>query len=308
MNLKSWIVTARLRTLPLSLSAVAGGILLGIKNQTIQPFEGYNCVLSFLILLTAVLLQILSNFANDYGDAISGLDNANRIGPLRSLSQGNITRQQLKYAIILVTCLSMIIGGLAVVLAFYNDILILGGFILLGGLAVIAAITYTIGLVYGYHGLGDVAVFVFFGLIAVIGSEFMMAHSISLFGIFFGALAGFMSVLVLNVNNLRDYENDKISGKNSIVVMLGVKGGKIYHAVLLTLSLLCLGVCLYCLYVNSLSLFIWIAFILALPLIKSSLFCVDKRHINADLDCMLKRTSLSSALINFGLGCLVFAM
>lgn len=303
MNLKSWIVTARLRTLPLSLSAVAGGIMVGMTENTGVHSSALLVWLTVFILLTAVLLQILSNFANDYGDSLSGLDNKNRVGPLRSLSQGAITRADLKRAIISLVFFTVLSGATGVGLAFYDNPWAFIGFGALGLLAVGAAITYTVGLVYGYHGFGDIAVFIFFGLTAVLGAEYMIAHSVSLTGIWFGAMAGFSSVLVLNVNNLRDYENDLVSGKNSVVVKLGVRGGKIYHALVLLGAFLCLIMCLANLWPQAQYL-VFLMGPLSLPLLLASLFCINPKHVNGELDCMLKRTSLGAALINISLGVL----
>ena len=207
MNIKNWVVAARLRTLPLSLSAVLAGCFMGVSKSGISAM---SLILFILIVMTAVLLQILSNFANDYGDAVSGVDSDNRIGPRRALQNGDMTMSEMKKGIVAVTVMALITGTASLFLAFGTDYVNIAVFVLLGALSVIAAITYTVGLVYGYKGLGDISVFIFFGLVAVMGSSFMLSGNISMESILWGITAGFMATLVLNVNNLRDYESDRV--------------------------------------------------------------------------------------------------
>lgn len=300
MDLKKWVVAARLRTLPLSSSGVILGIVLGVcelYKKSPMIFQNNMMIIflsSFFIILTAVLLQILSNFANDYGDACSGVDNQERVGPKRGLVTGEMTLKQLKYGIITVVFFTICSGLIALGLSFYNDIEALLAFTMLGALAIVAAITYTIGLVYGYKGLGDISVFIFFGLVSVLGSEYMIAKEISTLGWILGSLSGFMSILVLNVNNLRDYKSDKESGKNSLVVKFGLKGGKIYHLVLL-LAVVCLSVQAVSM-LFKLSAFI--ALVSLIPIVRASTFCIKPENIDATLDPMLKKTSIGASIVN----------
>ncbi len=302
MNISKWLVAARLRTLPLSLSGVILGLFLGgselyqvNKGELINNITFYiGC--AFFILLTALLLQILSNFANDYGDALSGVDNKERIGPKRGIVTGAMTLKELKIGILVITALALLSGIIAVTLCFYQDITALLLFLVLGALAVVAAITYTVGLVYGYKGLGDISVFIFFGLVSVLGSEYMIAKDISYLAISLGALSGVMSVLVLNVNNLRDYQSDRVTGKRSIVVKLGLKGGKYYHLALLMLTII---VAVYALTIIANIYALVIMLIAFIPLIKASFFCINIKNTDGALDPMLKKTSLGASLVNF---------
>ncbi len=194
-----------------------------------------------LSILTALFLQILSNLANDYGDAKKGTDNENRIGPLRAIQSGSITLIQMKKAIVIAVILSFV-SGLFLILnafnyqAFWNIVL----FVLLGVLAILAALNYTVGKkAYGYNGLGDLSVFLFFGLIGVLGSFFLHAMNIDLSVLLPATSIGLLSVAVLNLNNLRDYSNDKACGKNTLVVKIGVERAKKYHVIILISAVLC---------------------------------------------------------------------
>ncbi|WP_031578487.1 1,4-dihydroxy-2-naphthoate octaprenyltransferase [Ruminobacter sp. RM87] len=298
MNIKNWVVAARLRTLPLSLSAVLAGCFMGVSKSGISAM---SLILFILIVMTAVLLQILSNFANDYGDAVSGVDSDNRIGPRRALQNGDMTMSEMKKGIVAVTVMALITGTASLFLAFGTDYVNIAVFVLLGALSVIAAITYTVGLVYGYKGLGDISVFIFFGLVAVMGSSFMLSGNISMESILWGITAGFMATLVLNVNNLRDYESDRVNGKRSLVVMMGLKGGKIYHALLILSALISALICLIYHFSDSsmTGLSAWISLI---PIAIASVYCIHPAHTGRELDPMLKKTSIAAALANLVCG------
>lgn len=228
LDLKTWVETARPKTLPLALAIILTGAALA------QWSGKFHLGITLLCLITATLLQIVSNFANDYGDHQKGSDTAERIGPLRGIQQGKITAAQLKKGLIAVIIASFLSGTALILLAYetLNDLL---AFILLGILAVIAAITYTVGKKpYGYLGLGDISVFLFFGLVAVCGTYYLQAHSLP-FSVFLPAAAcGLLSTAVLNINNLRDVEQDKKAGKNTLIVRIGAQNGRIYHCCLLT--------------------------------------------------------------------------
>lgn len=228
-----WFSTARPKTLPLALASILVGAALAFWAG---KFDG---ITTFLALLTTVLLQILSNFANDYGDHVKGSDTAERIGPLRAIQQGAISGEQLKMALFAVGGLACFSGGLLIGYAYqsWQDLLVFLG---LGILAVIAAITYTVGKKpYGYLGLGDISVLIFFGLLAVLGSFYLQAHSLPAMIIFPALGCGFLAVAVLNINNLRDREQDKQAGKNTLIVRIGAQNGRIYHLALLALAVFC---------------------------------------------------------------------
>jgi len=219
-----WLKAFRLRTLPLSFSTI-------IMGNALALFVGYFDIEIFVFtLLTTLFLQILSNLANDYGDGVKGTDNANRLGPTRALQSGNITVKQIKIGIVVCTALALISGLYLVLYAvqFENNLQLI--FIALGVGAILAAIKYTVGKsAYGYHGLGDAFVFIFFGLVGVGGSFFLQTQFTSLLILLPAISMGCLSSAVLNLNNMRDIENDAAMQKNTLVVMLGLKKAKIYH-------------------------------------------------------------------------------
>lgn len=225
--MKHWIQAARLRTLPLSVS----GIIVGSAYAHYQGYSDWSIVV--LALLTTLGLQVLSNYANDYGDGVKGTD-VNRIGEKRLVAAGVITAEQMKKAVIITAVLTFIIALLLIYVAFGKENFALSLiFILLGIGSIGAAIKYTVGKsAYGYSGFGDVFVFIFFGLVSVIGSNFLFTHFID-WKLFLPATAiGLLSVAVLNLNNMRDIENDKIAGKNTLVVKMGLENAKKYHSFL----------------------------------------------------------------------------
>jgi len=243
MNIKVWIEAARLRTLPLSVSGIIVGSF-AAYNQVENKLH-FWCIF-LLAIATTLCFQILSNFANDYGDAVKGTDNENRVGPQRTVQSGAITKQQMKTAIVLTSILSLVVAILLIFVSFGKDnfwISLL--FFILGIAAVAAAIKYTVGQsAYGYKGLGDIFVFIFFGLVSVIGSNFLYTITFDYTTIFPAISIGLLSVGVLNLNNMRDIENDIASGKNTIVVKMGSKNAKTYHIFMIILAFVSLLV--YC--------------------------------------------------------------
>lgn len=289
-----WFSTARPKTLPLALASILVG-------SALAAWAGaFDCITTSLALLTTLLLQILSNFANDYGDHVKGSDTAERIGPLRAIQHGAITGEQLKKAMMIVSGLAFVSGALLVGYAYqsWQDLL---AFFLLGVLAIIAAITYTVGKKpYGYLGLGDVSVLIFFGLLAVLGTFYLQAHRLPWLTIFPALGAGLLAVAVLNINNLRDIEQDKAAGKNTLIVRIGGQNGRRYHLALLLLAVTC-----YLIFAAS-EFQHWYsyAFLLTLPLLtKHGLFVY--RHPNpADLRPLLGQMAGLALLTNglFALG------
>jgi len=227
-----WFSTARPKTLPLALASI-------IIGSALAYWAGkFDLITTLLAFITTILLQVLSNFANDYGDHVKGSDTAERIGPLRAIQHGAITGEQLKMAVVILSALSFISGA---ALSFYayegiEDLLVFLG---LGVISIVAAITYTVGKkAYGYLGLGDLFVLIFFGFVAVIGVFYLQVHEIKP-QIFLPALGcGLLSVAVLNINNLRDIEQDRKAGKNTLIVRIGSANGRKYHVVLLVVAML----------------------------------------------------------------------
>lgn len=226
---KAWINAFRLRTLPLSVSGVLAGSFIALSRQS------FDWIIFSLAVMTTLFLQILSNLANDYGDTKNGKDNADRLGPLRMVQSGIISLKEMKVMIIIFSILSLI-SGISLILVSHIEVFSASFFVLLGlGLiAIWAALTYTIGNnPYGYSGWGDISVFIFFGLFSVAGTTFLYEGSITP-DIFLPAIAvGSFSVGVLNLNNMRDYNSDKNSGKVTLVVKMGPQKAKIYHTFLL---------------------------------------------------------------------------
>lgn len=227
--MKAWISAFRLRTLPLALSCIGMG---GFLAAAVGKFDGW---IFFLCCLTTILLQILSNLANDYGDAMNGADHAERKGPSRAVQSGAITASAMKRSLFLFTVLSLLSGVTLLIFAFGWDWSALLFFFALGLLSIAAAVAYTVGRrPYGYAGLGDLSVLIFFGLVGVMGSLYLFTREFSLPELLPAFSCGFFSIAVLNINNIRDIESDRSAGKFSIPVRIGRKNAIRYHWILLT--------------------------------------------------------------------------
>jgi 1,4-dihydroxy-2-naphthoate octaprenyltransferase len=241
-TLKTWIKASRPRTVQLSFSGVLLGAFLVIF-EVHEPVKGPTQWLVILFCaLTAILLQVLSNLANDYGDFKKGTDSAKRVGPQREMQSGSITEKEMRNGIAVVSALCLISGVLIFVFAqlSWQELAV---FTALGLGAVLAALFYTLGKhPYGYRGLGDLYCFLFFGWAAVAGTFYLSTKFLD-FSVLLPATAmGFLSNAVLNINNMRDYENDKASGKNSLVVKLSPKKAFVYHCLLIIGAFVCLTV------------------------------------------------------------------
>lgn len=236
IKFQSWISAARLRTLPLSVSGIIVGTSIAVKQGV------FNISIFSLALATTLGLQILSNFANDYGDGIKGTDNEDRVGPQRAIQSGLITHKEMLFGIILTAVITLLLAVLLIYAAFGKENLVHTLlFLLLGIGAIAAAIKYTVGKsAYGYRGLGDLFVFIFFGLVAVYGSYFLYAHQWDWVILLPAISIGLLSIGVLNLNNMRDQIPDKKAGKNTLVVKLGAKKAKNYHYALILGAILCL--------------------------------------------------------------------
>ena len=297
-NIKSWIVAFRLRTLPLSLSCIGmGGIL--------AYFRGYfNWEIFVFSFLTTISLQILSNLANDYGDTLFGADNIHREGPDRMVQTGAITEKQMKRMIIFFVVFSFVLG---LMLLYFSNLSRLGFiiFLVIGILAIIAAVNYTIGMKkpYGYKGFGDISVYIFFGLVAVLGSYFLYAGTLDWQLFLPASTCGFLATAVLNINNMRDIESDRLAGKYSIALRLGIKNALIYHAILLFGGLL-LSVIFVLMNYSSPFQFL---FILSLPLFIKNYLGVKKSSTSKQMDPYLKQLAISTLIfvVLFGIGIMV---
>lgn len=298
-HFKSWLKAARLRTLPLALSSIFLGIFLA-------AFRGnLNMVISSLCISTALFLQILSNFANDYGDARKGTDNENRVGPKRTVQSGEISASQMLKAMFITSLISCISGLFLVILgtegiAWWKTFL----FLALGLSCVLAAIKYTVGnSAYGYYGFGDLFVFIFFGLTGVVGTYFLQSKELFAGAWLMGASVGCFSVGVLNLNNIRDIENDRYSGKMTLPVRMGAKKAKIYHALLIAGGFL-FALCFVLMYFTS---FWMLLGFVSLPLFLKDIKEIFQTKEACLLDPYLKKLSISTLffVFLFGLGLLL---
>lgn len=230
MPLKTWLLAIRPKTLPL---AVASIVLGAASAGTVLPG------ILVLALLTALLLQIVSNLANDYGDGVRGTDGVERSGPVRVLASGQVSPQQLRRAMMQVTAASLASGLALLALALGSDVAAWLGFLLLGALSVLAALGYTLGRrPYGYLGLGDAAVFVFFGPVAVLGTGWLMRPELTVTGGWAALLAGLLSMAVLNINNIRDMAGDRAAGKRTLALRLGLHRARAWQGAVLALAVL----------------------------------------------------------------------
>lgn len=232
---QAWIHAFRLRTLPLALSSIILASMLAAAHQS------FSWAITILAAVTTLLLQILSNLSNDYGDSSHGTDNDERVGPVRAIQSGIISPEEMKQMVYIFAGLAFLSGILLILRGTYHLEMSYGFlFLMLGVSAIIAAIKYTVGKnPFGYRGLGDFYVFIFFGLTGTIGTYFLQTNTLP-FSVFLPAVSvGLLSVGVLNINNMRDIINDEKSGKRTIVVMLGSKIAKVYHLLLVGIAFLC---------------------------------------------------------------------
>ena len=240
-KLKTWIRAARPRTVLLSFSGVLLGGFLSLKTDPSTSPGTWLCLL--FCALTAVLLQILSNLANDYGDFKKGTDSAKRVGPQREMQSGAITEKEMILGLAVTASLCLVSGALLIFVFAQLTWQELAVFAALGLSAVLAALFYTLGKrPYGYRGLGDLFCFLFFGWAAVAGTFYLVTKTLDFSVLLPASAMGFLSNAVLNINNMRDYENDKVSGKNSFVVKLGLKKAFIYHSLLILGAFVCLTI------------------------------------------------------------------
>ena len=306
--MKHWIEAARLRTLPLSVSGIIVGSMYALSHPTdnvLTPTEVFNWRLFGFAILTTLGLQILSNFANDYGDGVKGTDNEDRVGPKRAIQSGVISPKSMKNAIILTSFLTLLSAILLIYYAFGETHLgysLL--FLALGILAIASAIRYTVGnTAYGYRGYGDVFVFVFFGLVSTLGVNFLYSKQLDAILILPAVAIGLLSVGVLNLNNMRDEESDRKVGKNTFVVKMGGAKAKKYHY-FLVISAMILVLLFAFLSDYNVDQYIFIA--AYFPLM-SHLITVARNKNPKLLDPELKKLALSTFLLSILLSlCMIF--
>lgn len=286
MQIKSWLIAFRLRTLPLATASIFMGSGLAALHGT------HRWPVSVLAVLTAVFLQILSNLANDYGDFQNGADLAGRVGPDRMVASGSISPSAMKKAMGVLAALSLGTGIALLWLAFGGFSVAFVVLFILGLAAIAAAVKYTAGKnPYGYAGLGDVSVLLFFGLLAVMGTYYLHAQSIQPDLLLPALGMGLLSVAVLNLNNMRDRESDARAGKRTIPVRFGAQAAVRYHTLLVLSALLAL---LY--YAREQSLQLHLGWVVAGIWLLLNLYKIRKVKVAADYDPFLKRTALNTLL------------
>ena len=232
MKIRPIIHSMRLRTLPLSLAGVVLGVFLACAGHSVSPW------VIILIMLTTVSLQILSNLSNELGDYLSGTDGGSREGPLYSLAEGKISVEDFKRLIVLFVFLCCFFGSAMILTAFGKLFCAKGlALVVLGACAVWAATHYTLGKrPYGYRGLGDISVFIFFGIVSVMGGYFVVAGTLDSWTVILPATTiGCFSVGVLNTNNIRDMESDADT-RVTIPLKIGERKAKIYQTALITIG------------------------------------------------------------------------
>jgi len=295
-EMKPWVQAARLRTLPLSMSGIILGAFLA---HSYQKFDG---LIFLFALFTTISLQVLSNFANDYGDGVKGTDAGHRIGPKRALQIGAISPKQMLRGVYISAIIAFLFAVILIYLSFgVENFKYSICFLVLGILSIVASIKYTVGKnPYGYYGLGDVFVFLFFGLLSVLGSLFLFVRQFEILALLPAFTLGFLSVGVLNVNNMRDSVSDRLSNKNTLVVKMGDGFAKKYHYCLLILAFV--FALTYVLF-NYKSPFQFIYLISFIP-ITSHFITIYKNNDPKKLDPELKKLALSTFLFSvlFGLG------
>ena len=294
----TWIRAARLRTIPLSIS----GILVGSAGALSK--NDFNAGVFILAILTTICYQLLSNFANDYGDGVKGTDNEDRLGPKRILQSELITKAQLRQAIFIISGVAVLLTILLVYSAFGLSKTALT-FLGLGFFAIVAAIRYTVGSnAYGYKGFGDLFVFLFFGCVSVLGSHYLYTYEFDLSLIFPAFSIGFLSVGVLNANNMRDRVNHKQYGKTTIAVRLGAEKAMLYQLVLVVSPIILTVV--YGLLHDSIA-FVVLSGIMGIPIFYH-LKTVFQKQNEKNLDPELKKIALLTFFyaISFSLLLLIF--
>ncbi|MGK0250719.1 MAG: 1,4-dihydroxy-2-naphthoate octaprenyltransferase [Gammaproteobacteria bacterium] len=295
-SLKSWLIAARLRTLPLSVSGILMGSALALNDDLFQ----WDI---FVLALVATLgFQVLSNFANDYGDGVKGTDNEDRVGPARAMQSGLMTPKDLIRGMIVVTIATLAAVIVLIYVSFGIDQIGLSlVFLGLGIAAMIAAVKYTVGnSAYGYKGLGDVFVFLFFGIVGVLGCYFLYTQQLYVIHVLPAITIGLLATVVLHLNNMRDREADQKVGKRTLAVILGKNSAVLYHGFLLGTAML--SWCVYLLSSKQL-MSVYSTLIFLIPMcVHWGVVLKTKNH--PLLDPELKKV----ALITFGLALLFFLL
>ena len=295
--MQHWIKAFRLRTLPLALASIFMGAFLAAADGQ------FSWTIFALCISTTIFLQVLSNLANDYGDSIHGADSISRVGPKRAVQSGVISMKSMRNAVIVFSFLSLVSGLTLLFIAFANDWHGILLFLALGILSILAAIGYTVGKKpYGYAGLGDLSVMIFFGLVGVLGSYYLFAKTFSVQYVFPAISCGVFAIAVLNINNIRDIDSDKLAGKFSIPVRIGRMNAVRYHWFLLFTGIMAAVIYTFAYFSSP-----WqLMFLLTIPFFLYNGKAVSSKP-SSQLDPFLRQMAMSTLLfvITFGCGILL---
>lgn len=298
-NIKSWLQAFRLRTLPLAMSSILMGVFVAFSDNE------FSLSISIVAVITTLFLQILSNLANDYGDSNHGVDNENRIGPKRAVQSGAISPKQMKLAVIIFALLSFFCGIFLLIISFDSSALNLKFilFLILGIAAILSAIKYTAGNnPYGYSGFGDLFVFIFFGLVAVLGTYYLNANTLKWDVVLPAISMGFLSTGVLNLNNMRDIDNDRMNNKITIVVKMGIAKARYYHLFLITIAILSTTIYTVINYSSA-----WqFVFLVSMPLFYRNIVATFKNSNQKDLNPLLQQLAIATLIFTVLFGAGVF--
>lgn len=296
-QIKHWITAFRPRTLPLALASIGLGSFLAAFDKQ------FDWRIFFLASLTTLFLQVLSNLSNDYGDAIHGADHAHRKGPKRAVQAGIISKDSMRKAIIIITMLSLASGYELLKFSIGTTSTAFWIFLLMGIVAIWAAVKYTAGKnPYGYAGLGDLSVVIFFGFLGVTGSYYLYTASFNPVILLPALSMGLLATAVLNINNIRDIESDKMAGKKTIPVRMGKKNAVRYHWLLLSIALISAFIFTIITYRSPYQ----FIFLISVPAIFYNAISIGHRQDAVEIDPLLKQMALTSLLfvLSFGFGLL----
>ncbi len=287
--MNNWIKAFRLRTLPLAFSCIIMGSGLAYADG------GFNLTVFGLALITTLFLQILSNLANDYGDFVKGTDNEERIGPDRTMQSGLITKSEMVKIMWVIALFCSVFGVWLIYEGTIGlDLKKAGLFAILGLSAMGAAVKYTMGKnPYGYAGLGDIFVFLFFGFLGVLGSYFLHTHTLNWDLLFPASSIGLFTTAVLNINNMRDCEADKKSGKNTLVVKIGIEKAKDYHR-----ALIFGGILLAITFVFPSPNYFHYIFAITIPIFVGFVQSIQKRNDFENFDPFLKKQAITTFIFS----------
>ena len=294
---KAWIISLRLQTLPLSCCGILLGTTLATTVGVILDYTVFA-----LTLITAISLQLLANLANDYGDFSKNTDNDTRLGPRRGMQLGLISPAQMRLALWLTGVFCLASGSVLLMVACNSgqEVMV---FLVLGAVSVAASLAYTLGrYAYGYYGLGDLSVLLFFGFVAVGGSYYLQVGRLDADIVIPAIGTGLLSVAVLNVNNMRDINEDGQHGKITFVVWMGLRCARYYHLSIILAGLVALAWTAW--HFSHGELALWI-FALSLPLFAPHILTVLRSHcpqmLRAQLPVVVRLNVLAVSALALGL-------